>query len=60
MMPFSIGWKSSITYNDSHDYAKIKICSDDDFPQKTLTMYNVAILIIKTFLQKCSCYLVKS
>ena len=37
-----------MTYADSHNYAKIKIDSDCDWPlEETLTMNNVVILIIQ-------------
>ena len=65
-----IRFKSSIKYVDSHNYAKIKIDSDDDLPlKKTLTMHNVVILIksvfnknqnhyyYNIFLEKCSYHL---
>ena len=41
---YLLGLKSNITYVFSHNYAKIKIGSDDDLPlRKSLTMHNVTI-----------------
>ena len=41
---YLLGLKSNIKYVFSHNYAKIKIGSDDDLPlRKTLTMHNVTI-----------------
>ena len=41
---YLLGLKSNITYAFSHNYAKIKIGSDDDLPlRETLTMHNVII-----------------
>ena len=42
--------KSGIKYAFSHNYAKIKIDSDDDLPlEKTLTMQSAAMLIKSVF-----------
>ena len=42
--------KSGATYVFSHNYAKIKIGSDDDLAlDKTMTMYHVVILISPVF-----------
>ena len=43
---YLIGVKSGITYVVSHNYAKIKVASNDSLPlEKTLTFHNVIIYI---------------
>ena len=64
---YLLGLKSGIRYVFSHNYAKIKIDSDDDLPlEKILNLHNVVIFIksvlnknknhyyYNIFLQKCS------
>ena len=46
-----------MTYVFSHNYAKIKIDSDDDLPlEKTVTLHNVVILIKLVFNKNQNCY----
>ena len=49
---YLIGLKISITYVFYHNYAKIKIDSDDDLPlEKTLNLRDVIILIKTVFIK---------
>ena len=49
--------KSNISYVFSHNYAKIKVDSDGDLPlERTITMYNVVILIKSVFNKNHNCY----
>ena len=52
--------KSNISYVFSHNYAKIKVDSDGDLPlERTITMYNVVILIKSVFNKNHNCYYYK-
>ena len=54
---YLIGLKSKIKYIFSHNYAKIKIDSDNDLPRENIFyMHNAAMLILSVFIKNQNHY----